>query len=144
MQISRVRSSLETCGYDLRRSSVCHQVPCSQQAERVQLVEAGGYAGAVHATTRDGSQTLGIDCVTSVEALPDGEIDLVLHHEKPIGVELPNFVILEVAETDPPSKGGHLKPATLETGAVIQVPSFIERGDKLRIDTRDRSYASRA
>ncbi len=72
------------------------------------------------------------------------EIDLVLHHEKPIGVELPNFVILEVAETDPPSKGGHLKPATLETGAVIQVPSFIERGDKLRIDTRDRSYASRA
>ena len=64
--------------------------------------------------------------------------------DKPTGVELPNFVILEVAETDPPEKGGKLKPATLETGAVIQVSSFIERGEKLRIDTRDRSYSSRA
>ena len=72
------------------------------------------------------------------------EVEFVLHNDKPIGVELPNFVILEVAETDPPEKGGKLKPATLETGAVIQVPSFIERGEKLRIDTRDRSYSSRA
>ena len=72
------------------------------------------------------------------------EVEFVLHHEKPIGVELPNFVVLEVKETDPPQKGGSLKPATLETGAVIQVPSFVGRGDRLRIDTRDRSYASRA
>ncbi|NRA03270.1 MAG: elongation factor P [Myxococcales bacterium] len=72
------------------------------------------------------------------------EVELVLHREEPIGVELPNFVVLEVTETDPPAKGRNLKPATLETGAVIQVPSFIERGNKLRIDTRDRSYASRA
>ena len=72
------------------------------------------------------------------------EVQVLLHNGEPIGVELPTFVVLEVTETDPASKGGKLKPATLETGAVLQVPSFIERGEKLKIDTRDRKYVERA
>ncbi len=72
------------------------------------------------------------------------EVEVLLHRDKPIGVELPNFVVLEVKETDPPEKGGKLKVATLETGATVQVPSFIDRGEKLKIDTRDRSYSERA
>ena len=72
------------------------------------------------------------------------EVQVVLHNGKPIGVELPTFVVLEVTETDPASKGGRLKPATLETGAALQVPSFIDRGEKIKIDTRDRKYVERA
>ena len=71
------------------------------------------------------------------------EVEVLLHNGVAIGVELPNFVELAVAETDPPERGGKLKPATLETGAVVQVPSFIERGEKLKIDTRERKYVER-
>ncbi len=72
------------------------------------------------------------------------EVEVLKHNDVPIGIALPNFVVLEVRETDPPEKGGALKPATLETGAVVQVPSFIDRGEKLKIDTRDRKYVERA
>jgi len=71
------------------------------------------------------------------------EVDVLLHRDKPVGVELPNFVVLEVTASDPPEKGGKLKPATLETGALVQVPSFVARGEKVRIDTRDRKYVER-
>lgn len=64
-----------------------------------------------------------------------------------ISVELPQFVLLEVSQTDPGHKGdtaqGGSKPATLETGAVINVPLFIEEGDVLRIDRREEKYLSR-
>ena len=64
------------------------------------------------------------------------------------GVEPPNFVDLEVTETEPGLAGNTatntLKPATLETGAEIKVPLFINIGDKIRVDTRDGSYMSRA
>jgi len=60
----------------------------------------------------------------------------------------PNFVELEVTETDPGLKGdtaqGGSKPATLQTGAVVRVPLFINIGEKLRIDTRSGEYVSRA
>ena len=71
-------------------------------------------------------------------------VEVLLHAGRPIGVTLPTFVILEVAETDPATSGGKLKPAKLATGAVVQVPSFIGRGEKLRIDTRERKYVERA
>jgi len=71
-------------------------------------------------------------------------VDVLLHDGRPIGVTLPNFVILEVVETDPASSGGKLKPAKLSTGAVVQVPSFVGRGEKLKIDTRERKYVERA
>lgn len=64
-----------------------------------------------------------------------------------IGVEPPMFVDLEVTETDPGFKGdtvqGGNKPATLETGAVVAVPMFINTGDKIRVDTRDGRYVTR-
>ena len=64
-----------------------------------------------------------------------------------MGVEPPMFVELEVTETDPGFKGdtvqGGTKPATLETGAVVQVPMFVNTGDKLKIDTRDGRYITR-
>lgn len=64
-----------------------------------------------------------------------------------IGVEPPMFVELEITETDPGFKGdtvqGGNKPATLETGAVVQVPMFLNTGDRIRVDTRDGRYVTR-
>lgn len=65
----------------------------------------------------------------------------------PIGVELPNFVELVIVETDPGLRGdtasGGTKPATLETGAVVQVPLFVQQGEKIRVDTRTHQYLER-
>ncbi len=67
--------------------------------------------------------------------------------EEMIGVQPPMFVELEVAETEPGFKGdtvqGSTKPATMETGAVVQVPMFVNVGDVLKIDTRDGRYITR-
>jgi elongation factor P len=64
-----------------------------------------------------------------------------------IGVEAPMFVDLQITETDPGFKGdtvqGGTKPATLETGAVVAVPMFLNTGDKIRVDTRDGRYVTR-
>jgi elongation factor P len=73
---------------------------------------------------------------------------VTLFNGAPIAVSAPNFVELEVAETDPGLKGdtatGATKPATLSTGAVVKVPLFINVGDVLKIDTRTGAYVSRA
>lgn len=73
---------------------------------------------------------------------------VVLWNGDPISVEPPNFVQLAVTETDPglrgDTSGGGGKPATLETGAVVRVPLFIEIGEVLKVDTRTGEYVSRA
>lgn len=73
---------------------------------------------------------------------------VTLWNDAPISVTAPNFVELEVTETDPGLKGdtaqGGTKPATLVTGAVVKVPLFINIGDVLKIDTRSGEYVSRA
>nr|MBV6628572.1 elongation factor P [Oceanococcus sp. HetDA_MAG_MS8] len=73
---------------------------------------------------------------------------IMLYNGSPLTVEPPNFVELEVTETDPgvrgDTSGGGGKPATLETGTVVRVPLFIDIGDKLKIDTRSGEYVSRA
>lgn len=73
---------------------------------------------------------------------------VTLWNDAPISVSAPNFVELEVTETDPGLKGdtaqGGTKPATLSTGAVVKVPLFINTGDVLKIDTRTGEYVSRA
>ncbi len=84
----------------------------------------------------------------SIQFLKENMIVTVLFFEGSIiGIELPTFVELEVVETEPGFKGdtatGGTKPAKLETGAVIQVPLFIETGDILKIDTRVGEYISR-
>jgi elongation factor P len=75
-------------------------------------------------------------------------VTILSHRGEPLSVETPIFVELAVAETDPGVRGdtasGGSKPATLETGAVIQVPLFINVGDRLRVDTRTGSYIERA
>ena len=75
------------------------------------------------------------------------ECEGLVHDGQVISVELPNFVELRVTQTDPGLRGdtaqGASKPAKLETGAVIQVPLFIEEGDVLKIDRREDKYLSR-
>lgn len=76
------------------------------------------------------------------------EVYIVMFQGETLGVELPNTVELEVVETEPGIKGdtasGGSKPATLETGLVVQVPFFVNQGDKLIINTTDGTYVSRA
>ena len=71
----------------------------------------------------------------------------LVHDENVIAVELPDFVELAVTHTDPGFKGdtaqGGTKPATLETGARIQVPLFVETGDVVRVDRREDKYLER-
>ncbi len=77
----------------------------------------------------------------------NGIIKALFHNKRPIGVEVPMFVELRVVKSDPGIRGdtatGATKPATLESGAVIQVPLFVEEGDVIRIDTRTREYITR-
>lgn len=79
--------------------------------------------------------------------LENTEVNVLLFKARPVSLSLPNFVELEVVETDPGLKGdtvsGGRKSATMSTGAVIQVPLFIERGEKLKIDTRSGEYVER-
>jgi len=74
-------------------------------------------------------------------------IKALFHNKRPIGIEVPMFVELKVVRADPGVRGdtatGATKPVTLESGAVIQVPLFVEEGDTLRIDTRTRGYITR-
>jgi elongation factor P len=78
---------------------------------------------------------------------PNAEVQVLLVREQPFRVEPPNFVDLLVVRTDPGIKGDTVsnvsKPAQLETGATVNVPLFVNEGDRLRIDTRTRSYVTR-
>ena len=75
------------------------------------------------------------------------EVDVLYIDGSPATVELPNFVELAIARTDPGVRGdtaqGGTKPAKLETGAVVQVPLFIEEGDVLKVDRREDKYLTR-
>ncbi len=75
-------------------------------------------------------------------------IGVLLYNGAIMGIELPNFVELTVTETEPGIKGdtatGASKNAKLESGATVQVPLFINEGDRLRIDTRTGQYMERA
>ncbi len=80
--------------------------------------------------------------------LKDGmDIELLFHGAQPISVQLPIFVEMIIEKTDPGVRGdtasGGSKPATLESGAVVQVPLFLEEGDKVKVDTRTGEYVER-
>ena len=80
---------------------------------------------------------------------PSDEVDVVFMDGQPSSIQLPASVELEVTETEPglrgdTASGGGNKPATLETGATIQVPLFVNIGDRVRVDTRSGKYLSRA
>lgn len=73
---------------------------------------------------------------------------VTLWNGEPLAIAAPNFAVLEITETDPGMRGdtatGGTKPATLETGAVVKVPLFIETGEAIRVDTRTGLYVARA
>jgi elongation factor P len=75
-------------------------------------------------------------------------IEMEFYGSEPVGIELPQTVDLKVVETSPAIKGAtasaQLKPAKLETGLVVQVPPFINQGDKVRVNTETGEYQSRA
>ena len=80
--------------------------------------------------------------------LKDGqECRVLLYNEKPLDIEIPASLVLEVTETEPGAKGDTVsnvtKPATLETGVVIQVPIFVNIGDRVKVDPRTNGYLGR-
>lgn len=81
--------------------------------------------------------------------LANDEVDVLFVDEKPSDVQVPSAIEMKVTQTDPGLKGdtasgGGNKPATLESGVVVQVPLFVEEGDAIRVDTRSGEYISRA
>ncbi len=90
------------------------------------------------------------EIINAPDLLKEGqEVEIVFHAdtETPLSCELPPFVELEIVYSEPGVKGdtatNTLKPATMETGAIVNVPLFIETGEKIRVDTRDKSYSER-
>jgi elongation factor P len=91
------------------------------------------------------------DMIENADLMKEGQIIEINFHaetETPLTAELPPFVELEITETIPGEKGNTasstaLKPATVETGAEIMVPLFIQAGEIIKVDTRDRSYSER-
>jgi elongation factor P len=80
---------------------------------------------------------------------PNDEVDVLFIDDEPVDLQLPSAVDLEVRDTDPglrgdTASGGGTKPATLETGAQVHVPLFVNIGDRIRVDTRSGDYVSRA
>ncbi len=89
-------------------------------------------------------------CINGVEFMKEGDtLEVVVHAESEtvLYADMPTHVILEITYTEPGLKGdtatNTLKPATVETGATVRVPLFIEVGEKIKVDTRDGSYAER-
>ncbi len=95
--------------------------------------------------------SLNKELVESADLLKEGmEVEIVFHAETetPLMVNMPTHVVFEVTYTEPGVRGdtsstNSLKPATIETGATIMVPLFVNTGDKIKIDTRDKSYIER-
>jgi len=89
-------------------------------------------------------ETLGDDHYFLIDNM---EVEVLMHGDRGIGITLPNFVNLRVTQSDPWVKGdtaaGNNKPATVETGYTLQVPSFVEEGTLIQIDTRTGEYVTR-
>jgi len=90
------------------------------------------------------------DCINGAEFMKEGDnLEVVMHAESEtvLYADMPTHVILEVTYTEPGLRGdtatNTLKPATVETGATVRVPLFIEVGEKIKVDTRDGSYSER-
>lgn len=95
--------------------------------------------------------TLDKNMINAPDLMKEGQyVEIVVHAdtENPLSCELPPFVTLEITYSEPGLKGDTasstaLKPATVETGATVYVPLFVNQGDKIKIDTRDYSYSER-
>ncbi len=121
------------------------------EARKMQFLYADGQDA--HFMDSESFEQIAVPEDTLREALrwitPSSEVDVLFIDGDPSDVQLPSAVDLEVAETEPGLRGdsvsgGGTKPATLETGAVIQVPLFVEQGQRIRVDTRSGDYMARA
>jgi elongation factor P len=125
--------------------------PVRTETRRMQFLYDNGDA-AVFMDSRD-YQQLEIPKAIAGEAmrwvLPNAEVELLFVDERPTGVQVPSAVDMAVTRTDPGLKGdtasgGGTKPATLESGVSVEVPLFVNEGDRVRVDTRTGEYVSRA
>ena len=125
--------------------------PVRTETRKMQYLYDSGEAGVFMDNSTYDQVELGAD-VTGEEmrwVRPNDEVEVLLVDERPAGIQIPSAVDLEVTETQPGLKGdtasgGGSKPATLETGVTIEVPLFIEEGERVRVDTRSGAYVSRA
>ena len=111
--------------------------------------EDGGLYYFMDPETYEMTPINGSDLSDNFKFVKENEVCRILSYKgKVFGVEPPNFVTLQVTKTDPGFKGdtatNTLKPATLETGAEIKVPLFIDEGEMIQVDTRTGEYMSRA
>jgi elongation factor P len=125
--------------------------PVRTEARRMQFLYADGTDA--HFMDIESYEQLAIPEGSLAETLrwvkPSSEVDVLFIDERPADMQLPSAVDLEVTETEPglrgdTASGGGTKPATLETGATIQVPLFVNVGERVRVDTRSGEYVSRA
>jgi elongation factor P len=125
--------------------------PVRTESRRMQFLYADG--SDAHFMDSESYEQLAIPEATVAEAMrwtkPNADVDVLFIDEVPSDVQLPSAVDLEVTVTDPgvrgdTASGGGSKPATVETGARIQVPLFVNVGDRVRVDTRSGEYVSRA
>jgi elongation factor P len=125
--------------------------PVRTEVRRMQFLYQDG--NDAHFMDSESYEQLTIPAGTLSEALrwikESDEVDVLYIDDEPADVQLPSAIDLAVAETEPglrgdTASGGGNKPAVLETGARIQVPLFIDVGDKVRVDTRTGEYVSRA
>jgi elongation factor P len=125
--------------------------PVRTEARKMQFLYADG--ADAHFMDAQSYEQLAIPEPSVKDALrwlrPNDEVDVLFIDDAPADVQLPSAVNLEVTETDPGLRGdtvssGSSKPATLETGARVQVPLFVDVGETIRVDTRSGEYVSRA
>lgn len=120
-----------------------------ERKEMQYLYNDGGYYYFMDNETYDQIGLSGAQLEDAVKYLKENmSIHVIYHKGQVLGVDLPNTVELAVIQTTPGIKGdtasGGSKPATLETGLVIQVPLFVEEGDVIQVDTRSGAYIKRA
>ena len=125
--------------------------PVRTEARKMQFLYADGTDA--HFMDTESFEQIAIPEATLAEQLrwtvPSSEVDVLFIDDEASDLQLPSAVDLAVTETEPglrgdTASGGGNKPATLETGATIQVPLFVEVGEKVRVDTRSGEYVSRA
>jgi elongation factor P len=121
------------------------------EARKMQFLYADGTDA--HLMDTESFEQIAVPETAVAEALrwitPSSEVDVLFIDGEPSDLQLPSAVDLEIAATEPgvrgdSASGGKTKPATLETGAVLQVPLFVEQGERVRVDTRTGEYMARA
>jgi len=125
--------------------------PVRTEVRKMQFLYADG--SDAHFMDSESFEQIAIPEATLADPLkwtrPNDEVELLSIDGQPADLQLPSAVDLEVTQTEPglrgdTASGGGTKPATLETGATVQVPLFVNIGDKVRVDTRSGDYVSRA